>query len=45
MKVLPITNPKHERFIYLATLKNRYLTPSVNLFKKFSLEYSKKVFK
>lgn len=45
VKVLPITNPKHERFIYLATLKNRYLTPSVNLFKKFSLEYSKKVFK
>lgn len=41
VKVLPITNPKHERYIYLATLKNRYLTPSVNLFKKYSLEYSK----
>ncbi|WP_196000074.1 LysR family transcriptional regulator [Clostridium sp. 1001271B_151109_B4] len=39
VKVLPIINPKHERFIYLATLKNRYLTPSVNLFKKYSAEY------
>ena len=44
VKVLPITNPKHERYIYLATLKNRYLTPSVNLFKKYSLEYSKEKF-
>ena len=43
VKVLPIRNPKHERFIYLATLKNRYLTPSVNLFKRYSLEYSKKL--
>lgn len=43
VKVLPIINPEHERFIYLATLKNRYLTPSVNLFKKYSLEYSKKL--
>lgn len=44
VKVLPITNPKHERYIYLATLKNRYLTPSVNLFKKYILEYSKDKF-
>lgn len=43
VKVLPITNPKHERFIYMATLKNRYVTPSVNLFKKYSLEYSEKL--
>lgn len=41
VKVLPIINPTHERFIYLATLRNRYLTPSVNLFKKYSLDYSK----
>lgn len=41
VKVLPIVNPSHERFIYLATLKNRYLTPSVNLFKKYSIDYSK----
>ena len=42
IKVLPIINPKHERYIYAATLKNRYLTPSVNCFKKYSLEYGKK---
>ena len=44
VKVLPIINPKHERFIYLATLKNRYLTPSVNFFKKYSIEYGKNNF-
>lgn len=44
VKILPITNPKHERYIYLATLKNRYLTPSVNLFKKYSINYSKDKF-
>lgn len=44
VKVLPIVNPKHERFIYMATLKNRYLTPSVNLFKKYSMEYAKEKF-
>ena len=41
VKALPIINPTHERFIYLAVLKNKYLTPSVNLFKKYSIEYSK----
>lgn len=41
IKVLPIVNPKHERYIYVATLKNRYLTPSVNLFKKYSIDYNK----
>ena len=44
VKVLPITNPIHERYIYLAVLKNKYLTPSVNLFKKYSIEYSKNKF-
>jgi DNA-binding transcriptional LysR family regulator len=44
IKVLPIINPAHERFIYLATLKNRYLTPSVNLFKNFIIENSKDKF-
>lgn len=39
VKVLPIINPKHERYIYLATLKNRYITPSVGLFKKYSIDY------
>lgn len=41
IKVLPIVNPKHERYIYAATLKNKYLTPSVNYFKKYSIEYGK----
>lgn len=41
IKILPIVNPPHERFIYLATLKNKYLTPSVNLFKNFIIEQSK----
>lgn len=45
IKVLPIVRPKHERYIYMATLKNRYLTPSVNYFKKYSIEYSKEKFK
>lgn len=44
VKALPIINPIHERFIYLAVLKNKYLTPSVNLFKKYSIEYSKDKF-
>ena len=44
VKVLPITNPIHERYIYLAVLKNKYLTPSVKLFKKYSIEYSKNKF-
>ncbi|WP_366033492.1 LysR substrate-binding domain-containing protein [Clostridium sp.] len=41
IKVLPIVNPTHERFIYLATLKIKYLTPSVSLFKNFIVEKSK----
>jgi len=44
IKALPIINPTHERFIYLAVLKNKYLTPSVNLFKKYIIEYSKDKF-
>ena len=45
VKVLPIVNPKHERYIYVATLKNRYQTPSVNHFKKYSVEYGKNILK
>lgn len=45
IKVLPIVNPKHERYIYIATLKNRYLTQSVNHFKKYSIDYSKEKLK
>lgn len=42
VKILPIVNPSHERYIYMATLKNKYLTPSVSLFKNFTLDYCKK---
>ena len=41
VKVLPIVNPAHERFIYLVTLKNRYLAPSVKAFKNYIIENSK----
>ncbi|MDB0439599.1 LysR family transcriptional regulator [Clostridioides difficile] len=41
VKVLSITNPIHERYIYLATMKNKYLTPAVNSFKNFVINYSK----
>lgn len=42
VKILPIINPPHKRYIYMATLKNKYLTPSVNLFKSFTLDYCNK---
>lgn len=41
IKVLPIKNPSHERFIYLASMKNRYLSPAVHLFRDFAINYSK----
>jgi DNA-binding transcriptional LysR family regulator len=41
LKVLPIINPPHERFIYLAYVKNKYLSPTVHLFKDFAVNYSR----
>lgn len=41
VKILPIINPPHQRFIYLAYVKNKYLSPTVQLFRNFALEYSK----
>lgn len=41
VKILSIKNPIHERYIYLATIKNKYLTPAVNRFKNFVINYSK----
>lgn len=32
VKSLPIKNPRYERYIYMAYVKNRYLTPVVQLF-------------
>ncbi|MED4228954.1 LysR family transcriptional regulator [Neobacillus cucumis] len=41
VKVLPIINPPYERFIYLAFLKNKYLSPVVHLFRDFAKQYCK----
>ncbi|WP_413926743.1 LysR family transcriptional regulator [Clostridioides sp. ZZV14-6387] len=41
VKILSIANPIHERYIYLATMKNKYLTPAVSEFKNFVIDYSK----
>lgn len=43
IKILDIINPPHERFIYMATVKNRYLSPTVHLFRNFVINYSKNV--
>lgn len=38
---IPINNPFHERFIYLAFSKEKFQSPIVRLFKNFILEQSK----
>lgn len=40
VKRLHITNPPHERYIYLATVKNRYLPPSVHTFCNFIIHHT-----
>lgn len=35
IKVIPIKNPVYERYIYMASLKNKYSTPSVKVFRNF----------
>jgi DNA-binding transcriptional LysR family regulator len=39
VKVIPIINPPYERFIYLASVKNKYLSPVVHLFRDFAKHY------
>lgn len=41
VKRLRITFPPHERYIYLATVKNRYLPPSVHTFSNFIIHHTK----
>lgn len=41
VKILPIKNLSHERFIYIASMKNRYLSPAVHKFRNFAINYSK----
>lgn len=40
--ILPIVSPKHKRYIYMATLKNKYQSPTMKMFKKYVEEYCKK---
>ena len=40
VKKLTITNPPHERYIYLATVKNRYLPPAVHTFCNFIVHHT-----
>ncbi len=40
VKKLKITNPPHERYIYLATVKNRYLPPAVHTFCNFIVHHT-----
>lgn len=39
VKAIPITNPPYERYIYLASVKNKYLSPVVHLFRNFAQRY------
>ena len=40
VKKLKITNPPHECYIYLATVKNRYLPPAVHTFCNFIVHHT-----
>lgn len=40
VKVLPIITPAHHRFIYIASVKNRYLSPAASLFRNFAIQYA-----
>jgi DNA-binding transcriptional LysR family regulator len=40
VKVIPIINPAYERFIYLASVKNKYLSPVTHLFRDFTKQFS-----
>ena len=39
VKILPIVNLKQKRYIYMATLKNKYQSPTVRQFKNYVKEY------
>ncbi|WP_099224555.1 LysR family transcriptional regulator [Listeria costaricensis] len=39
VKVLPLKSPEHDRFIYLATVKNRYLPPAARKFRDFAIQF------
>ena len=41
LKIIPIHSPIHERFIYIASVKNKYLSPTIEIFRDFAIKYSK----
>ncbi|WP_268064720.1 LysR substrate-binding domain-containing protein [Clostridium estertheticum] len=41
VKILLIRSPLHQRFIYIASMKNKYLSRSVHRFIDFAIKYSK----
>ena len=41
VKVIPIHNPKHERYIYLAYVRNKYVSPTTTAFKNFLIGHTK----
>lgn len=40
IKIISIRNLKPKRFIYIASMKNKYLSPATNLFKEFAINSS-----
>lgn len=40
IKIISISNPKPPRYIYIASMKNKYLSPATNLFKEFAINNS-----
>lgn len=42
ISIIKIKNPKYERNIYMAKMKNKYLSPAAQKFYKFVLKYYKK---
>jgi len=44
VKILTINNPAHQRFIYIASIKNRYLSPATSHFRNFSINYGKEIY-
>jgi len=41
VKVLSISNPPYQRFIYMASIRNRYLSPATHKFRDFAISYGK----
>lgn len=43
IKIISIRNPKPERYIYIASMKNKYLSPATSLFKEFAINISNNI--